>query len=283
VLTSIFITWKLFNGRGAVESPFYIVYVILAFLLGQALRIRTNRRILIIMLQIIFFSALFLNIFYQSVLTSFMLEPAKPVKLKTFKELLDSNHKLIVSNVFESKMKGTAEYELARSRIHFQNDSIKSIDFSKSAANSEAFILTCLSIDHYMDNADLATPYYYKLDGVLLNDYRKIHVSFLNPFVEYWQDLMLRAFEGGLPQIWDTYFQIKHKPTQQIDDGLLKLNDMLPAFYVLFIGYGLAILAEFFQIFLDRYLKKTFAWKLGRFVLLRKNRVQPVNIKKLVN
>jgi hypothetical protein len=85
----------------------------------------------------------------------------------------------------------------------------------------------------------------------------KIDIGYLNPFLNYWQTALTRSFEGGLHQVWSIYYQtLFGSPKNEKGNEILTFNDLLPVFLILPIGFGLAIIAEFGQIFFDRYLRR---------------------------
>lgn len=59
------VTWRLFKGRGAIDSVWRMMAGVMALFLSQSLNFRNNRCILVAILQVFFFFAMFLGGLYQ--------------------------------------------------------------------------------------------------------------------------------------------------------------------------------------------------------------------------
>ncbi|CAG9811263.1 unnamed protein product [Chironomus riparius] len=96
--------WRLFYGRGAVDSHWQLAVGIFMMFIGQGADFsRKNRFVLAVLLNIICLSVFLLSSLYESIITSYMIEPAYEYRMKSLDDLLASNICRITNDMTNSK------------------------------------------------------------------------------------------------------------------------------------------------------------------------------------
>ena len=196
---------------------------------------------------------------YQSVVTTFMMEPMQISTFKTVDELLDSKYEVIVGKPFKFLMQNNLKFKkaLSENRIFVREESGKEIgpDFSSA-------IFGCRQAEIYYRYEKFPKVHFYILPEHVsaLSNYVQLDVGFMNPFLTRIQYLMDLSFEAGLPKAWKIfhndfmnhyvssvrgYSLNRHEETRDI----LDLAQILPICIILLIGHSLAFLTLLCEIF----------------------------------
>jgi hypothetical protein len=192
---------------------------------------------------------------YQSIVTTFMMEPMQTSTLKTIDELFMSDYKVYIFDLFDFAMKENVAYQKAISggRIRFM--------FEHKVVDDHAYVSLC-SLVHGLLNfkfIHLKNTSYYLLPERQFMTPLNLDVGFLNPFLNKLQHLMDLCFTAGLPRAWKTFHQLtmrewlrKNGQTADIVDesnDILDLSQILPICVILLIGHGFALMAFLLEVF----------------------------------
>lgn len=279
------IIWRLYKGRGAVDSVWRFFCGIFAFFLNQSIAFRNNHIILTTMLQIIFFAIIILSCLYQGELSAYMIEPPTEPKLSTFDELYESDYKLMVSGLANSIMQSFDNYERIRSRINASGSILNDVDYEELANDNYAIVMQCYLAEYIMESYSKAKDFYYQLDHQILKHYVRLDASYNNQFLERLQELMDWSFEAGLSKAWDVFQEIKsYKPQPKEEEIFLKLKDFEQIFVLYGIGLLIATMVFIMEILIHKYSEnlymrwiylkdEIFLWRNSRRV--RRFRVRP--------
>lgn len=257
-VTACVLVWRLFKGRGAVESHWRLMFGMFALSLGQGVNFsRNNRTVLTIMLQFIVAMIYIICNGYSGVLTSFMIQPDEiHMPIKTFDQVFESDYNISVTSEFNWVMKDDPKYQAAKMRISMHTSGLW--DFKQLSADKYVIQWSCEQIDYYMNHYNsqfAASNYYYVLPDRILTQYHELEGGFLNPFMDKFQYYYDRAFEAGLPQIWKVLFELKlpkllkGSKDEKVEDNVLHFDEILPLFIILPIGFGIAFIVLLIEIF----------------------------------
>ncbi|KAL7014257.1 hypothetical protein ACKWTF_015829 [Chironomus riparius] len=261
--------WRIYRGRGAVDSHWQLAAGIFMMFIGQGADFsRRNRFVLSFLLNIICLSVFLLSNLYEGAITSFMIEPGHVNRLKTVEDLVASNHEIVSDAVFADNSINVNEFERLLPRLR-----IRSVDLPKNfidevISQRYVYILRCDSVDlllrSRLPNGRSFTDYYYKLQEFLFWNYVELDASYLNPLIESFQYYMDLSFQAGLPHMWKVFVKQSNSQLRtniKSEKVFLELDDFYAVFVTFFIlcGFSVAVLiAEiFFQDCLSNIDQKT--------------------------
>lgn len=258
------ILWRL---GGHSTSCWYIPFFFWAFAFGQSIRFATNRKIFVILLQILVFVLSCYSNVFQGFITSVMITQEKSQRMTTFDELLESNLKILVEKEIFDTLRDNFEFQVAMKHGRI-------LTFPESAKNpikpgNFAAVIDCEMTNFWSSGLN---PKYYMINVKFLSHFPQLHVSYLNKYLRRWQLTMDKCFEAGLPKAWDDfegYIKIPLESDNTHKD-VSNLEDVLSGFYALIIGWILAFLALICEIFYNDCLmpciERWKMWKTGKLV-----------------
>lgn len=268
IIISAFI-WRLFKKFDAVDSHWDFIFATFAFFLGQSKKIKTKKIILIILMQILIFALFIFGNGYQSLVTSFMLNPLQQKKLKSVRELLESDQKIFYDEDFHATMEDNPKYQTL---INDKRVNLGSLE----AKDDEAQIWPCYFIDFRMRNSpnkDVTWDKQYKISDIVYSYQLVLRIGLFNPFQEKFQQLMQLSFEAGLMSAWKV---MNHEyfldPPEQsyvherfkfllASKEILDFSSMIPIFAILLIGSLISLIALLIEIFYHDFLVPYFKYK----------------------
>ncbi|CAG9798201.1 unnamed protein product [Chironomus riparius] len=102
--------WRLFLGRGAIDSHWKVAALWFMIFIGQGLDFSSkNRTVLLLLIHLISISIFILSNAYESIVTSFMIDPSQK-HLKSIKDLLESNFEIAVGQAFKYNFRNSSEF-----------------------------------------------------------------------------------------------------------------------------------------------------------------------------
>jgi len=238
------VTWRLFYNRGTSDSFWLLMFGMFAMFVGQGVQFRrTNRVVLIILLQLIVSVIFVLSNGYQGAITSFMIQPESENRMKTVKELLDSDIRITSSPSFENLIQDSEEFQKIQSKLDVTHTVITSQAINNLTKHKSTLIMKCDMAEYILTLYETLSSYYMLPEKILLY-IEQLEASFLNPFIERFQLLMDWSFEVGLPQAWKLYDENRGilKVDENVESDILQLKDLFQVFHTLLIGYTLASL-----------------------------------------
>lgn len=250
--------WRAYRGHGAVDSHLQLAAGIFMIFIGQDANFsRRNRFVLAVLLNIICVSMFVLSNLYESTITSFMIEPVTQDKLKSVKDLLASDYKLMTSSAFEFKVKNNEKFQLVKSKTNSSGYLMRSRDEANLIQMDYAFVKICETAENILtkrlSNGKLLTDYYYLLPEKLTWQYVELEASYLNPFLERFQYYMDLCFQAGLPQSWKIYtfqnYAYKTKTKSEVLKNYLELEDLAAIFAIYLIFCAVSIATFLCEIF----------------------------------
>ncbi|CAG9811583.1 unnamed protein product [Chironomus riparius] len=263
VISAVFV-WRIYYGRGAVDSHWQLAAGIFMIFIGQDAGFsRQNRFVLAVLLNIICLSVFLLSTFYESAITSFMIEPGHENRLRTVDDLLASKYKIMVSKAFEFIVENDKRFQSVKSRTNSSGFLISSNDESNLIQNDYIFVKICETAENLLTkrftNGRLLSDYYYLLPEELIWQYVELEASYLNPFLERFQYYMDLCFQGGLQQMWKVFASqnYAYKSIIKSDEikSYLEFEDLRAVFAVYSILCTVSIVVVLFEIFYDDFLR----------------------------
>lgn len=260
------ILWHYF---GHIKSTFNIPFFIMAFYLGQSVKLST-RKTFMILLQIWIFMAFVLGYCYQGSITSFMIQNHEKPLLHSIDELFQSSHKIIIGDRLNALINDSLKYQKAfhEGRVNKSGSKISFFDYAKVFENKFVVMLECDLAKGLVDSGKIEKVYV--IDDILMSSFIQLHVVHMSKFLKRWQLIMDRCFEAGLPKAWENFQKIGRslKFDEDEDDEILRLREVLLIFCELIIGFALAGLALIIEILYHKYLQPF----IEHFMLLREVR-----------
>jgi len=255
------VTWRLFYNRGTSDSFWLLMFGMFAMFVGQGVEFRrTNRVVLIILLQLIVSMIFVLSNGYQGVITSFMIQPESENRIKTVKELLDSDMRISVADYFADVVKNSKEFQAINSRMDVFNSDLQTAGeiILRTLYENRVLILKCRLVPSFMNWFDTVRKNYYKLPQNIITSFGYLGVGYHNPFIQKFQHLMDLSFEAGLPQAWILFLDQNdyEVTTHSHESANLGLKDLSQVFYLLIIGHVCSIFMFLFEIFFHDFIDK---------------------------
>lgn len=289
--------WRLFRGRGAVDSHWKLAVGIFTMFIGQGAEFsRKNRFVLAVLLNIICLSVFLLSNLYEGAITSFMIEPAKETRLKTVADLLNSNYEFQSGQLFEDSLRNSSLVRAMSSRLNASGLQMGAEDGRYIIDQQYVFIRTCdyakVTLSEKITDGRHVSDYYFLLPEELSWQFVQLEASFSNPFVERFQYFMDLSFQAGLPHMWKVFVSQDRQEFfnvyAQDERDYLELQDLGSVFGVLLIGLLLSALVLLIEIFyydcvksLDLRGKVRKLWIRMRNVLQRKNKVENPKVRRI--
>jgi len=249
--------WRMYQGRGAVDSHWKLAAGIFMMFIGQGADFsRRNRFVLAMLLNIICLSVFLLSNLYETIITSYMIEPAHENRLKTVDDLLRSDHEILTDKHFSYLVRDDERYQAIKSRIsllHIMNeDDIKQEIIRKHYIFVRLCDLAELDLTSSSKNGRLMSDYYYMLPEKLTWKYVQLEASYMNPFLTRFQYYMDLSFQAGLPHMWKLMANQsddkKYNPQETTDNDQIRLNDLWLLFKILLIGLTVSFLCLLIEI-----------------------------------
>lgn len=247
-VTACMITWRMYQNRGTTDSQWFLFFGMIAMFFGQFLEFRhTKRVVLVILFQIIVVMMFVLSQGYQGAVTSFMIQPVLANRMKTVRELIISDLKIVTSELFAGLIQDSEEFQAIKSKMIVTQASLDKI-FEQPFINEKVVLIVQCDIAEYLMDKLIN---YYILPQKILSYFEELEASFYNPYIEKFQHFMDRSFEAGLVEAWLTFAEQDQKnlKAENHDVVFLKLKDLERIFYVLIIGYSLSLFVFLLEIF----------------------------------
>ncbi|CAG9810176.1 unnamed protein product [Chironomus riparius] len=246
---SIFVIWRLFKGRGAVEAPDQIVFKFLGAFNGQSAHFsRKNRLVLRILIQLMMIMSIFTNIINQWNIGTSLAYPQGELSLNdTYKIFADhKDSKIAVDAIMDDVMP-------LRVRTYYR---LKVMDrivlFDERTFNLDTFEHQKVAVFGHCEFVKvMATQNQNFFDYPMPSILSAIQVNYgpQNPFADKIEELMKHAFEAGLPDVWETMIKMRtFGQNYQKSEAVIKndifdilgFDKLLPLFHSFGQGLGLA-------------------------------------------
>lgn len=276
--------WKLLK-RQQDSSSLRFLYVSLIMIVGQLPNVRSTRRVLRILFQMIVISSFFFKNVYEGIVTSTMITKLDYKRFQTFEQLLESEiqFKFSLTRTISLRLAEVynLKYDYVRSRFKIE-DKLQS-SYVEMAKENCVFLTTCTNAEYLMTFNESVQSYYYILPHELLSHYRFLDVGVNSNFVEKWQDVMNHAFQTGLQNAWNMFHKLgMSNAAIHLDitesDTTLTIVEILHIFIQLLFLHAVATVVLLLEIFYHDFVKNL-SWKLLLRRNKRKNIVKPkVNI-----
>ncbi|KAL7011240.1 hypothetical protein ACKWTF_014182 [Chironomus riparius] len=270
-IVSFVCVWKLFNTRGAVDSHWLVGFGVIVTFIGQGINFSNDNRVILkILFNLIILMIFMLSTAYESIVTSFMIQPFEENRLEGFDQILASDYEILTDEAFLNAVKDSQEFIAIKARMikamphHNFGTEIKRQHF--------VIVMKCddaeYDLSRRISKGKTVSSFYYLLPEKIIKSYVRLEASFLNPFIDRLQYFMDLSFQAGLPHIWKVYAEhdFTGKTVQQmsVEPDILKLHDLIQVFYILLIGCTAATVVLLFEIFFQESLKNLQFACLGR-------------------
>ncbi|KAL7012864.1 hypothetical protein ACKWTF_015084 [Chironomus riparius] len=290
-LLACLIIWRLFLNRGTSDSFWLLLFGMFAMFVGQGIEFRrTHRVVLIILLQLIVSMIFVLSSAYQGVITSFMIQPEIENRIKTVKELIESDMRILMSDHFIGIVKDSKEFQAVKSRVDVLDaEKLLTIKMREdmivsSIDQKSVIIMQCDCVRSFLQKYLKAMMNYYLLPQKIISTHGHLAVGNQNPFLKKFQYLMDLSFEAGLPHAWklllDRNFDEDTRSGHEL--GNLRLKDLSQIFYFMIFGHACAVFVFLIEVFFRDFIVKLdwsyYASKLRNFV----NELSKLKIKKQI-
>jgi hypothetical protein len=264
----LMIVWHFFNKHSPDSSntAWYFCFAFVAFFLGQGVEFREHRPMQTVLIQLMLFLVFIFGNLYQSALISLMAEPSYEDKITTIQGMIDSNFTFKTDKVFMKMFKESENYPQIARKITEVLYQVDALNFENLSDENTGLILGCSFVDSlYLDTGDLfdqpknAIDFYYKMPEMLFSYCKMFPTAPFSPFIERLQEYSLKIHESGMKQRWKNLFSfkdmktVKERKSKPEDYLLLNFDDMLGAFYCVFIGSVSAILVFLVELLCYKY------------------------------
>lgn len=300
----ILMTWKIYKNRGAIDSSGTIFFSVFASFTGHSIRLNSkNRRILKIMIQNFILATFFLRSFYESHITSTVIEKSPILKVESIQDLLKhTNLNVSLDITTERMLKVIKDYQnnFERKNLRVGSRYGKPVEEIAKHISGRIIILSCDFVDHYIRK--YKNPQHFTIPQHFHSYYLRLDANWLSPFVDYIQNKMNRAFDAGLTQKWEHLYlsvffgsrsgPLKSLQINEIESSLITLNELGTLFHILLslsVFYVLVLLAEIFwhgfgskvawksklNILKQRIIR---VWRQRRILKVQRVHVSPINV-----
>jgi len=268
----LFITWRLYKGRGAVESPVVLIFKLVAAFNGQGVHFsRDNRLVLKILTQLLMLTAVFANIFCQWNIGTSLAYSKSELSLKdTYKVFADrDDSRMALDAIVEKVMMNyvtSYDYMKAKNRIVIFDEinfDFNSFDNQKMAVVGQCEFVKILVTQNQHFFA-------YSLPSILSST--QVVYGPQIPFFQKIGNLINYSFEAGLPDIWETMIKMLifgqnfQKSEVEVEKNIFEIlgfDKLMPLFYTLFRGIGIAFVVFILEIFYHGFIRNL-SWQLVR-------------------
>lgn len=256
--------WKIFQGRGAVDTHWIVGAGITATFINQSVNFSNrNHAVLNVLFHLIVFLIFVLSNAYEGSITSFMIQPPKDHRLDTFDQILTSGYEIMTDEVFADIVKSSQEFMAVKSRI---NDTLRSFGrtFGTEAKRQHfVFVLKCDQAEYKLqqefESGEKVSDYYYLLSERIMKNFIRLEASYMNPFIDRIQYYMDLSFQAGLTQIWKTLTSrdvlINQYIPAAVEQQLLDFNSIKTVFGILIFGLGMSFIVLLVEIFFHNFLR----------------------------
>lgn len=244
-----------------------------------------------ILLQILIVTFWIFSNGYQSIVTSFMLNPARIDHLKSVEEVLDSETKIPLKSIFEEIHEDNPKYQKAvKDGRVVEHEFLYYGKEKKEVANIDYCEVNKDRIEYEGDGKSWRG--YYLIPEVVYSTFNDLYVKPFHPFIEKLQEIMDRTFEAGMHQEWTRRFYTVHnaikydgnfkRPVRIEEKKNLDFEDIVPFCLILAFGFVSSLLSLVFEIFYCDFVselsREYFERKFGRF-FKRKRKVKKSKVK----
>lgn len=257
------LVWKLLQKRlNNSNSALHFVFGVIANFLGQSIPFRHNRRIQVFLLQLCILMTFIMGNVYQSIIIAFMISSRDGIRFKTFDELFDSDLKMKVDVLFYRVIERSGEFPEVLGRMEIGREIP---DFQQLAKQNYAMIARCDMIKFMYDDQTkvIVSDHFYLLSETTMPFYETIRLAPLSPFYHSLQMSHDYVFESGIRQHWLKFWSsqkraINFREVNYIEKEkyLLTIEDVYGVFYILLVGYGIALLVFLVEIFWNECLSR---------------------------
>lgn len=287
---SIAIFWRMYKNHGAADSTFRIVFIIFGSLLGQHNTLNSrNRRVLKIMIQIIFISIVFLRIVYDCSITSKIIKRNPINNIESIPDLISNDMlNITVQKSIENSVKNIMEREGSKNnKIAISEEYGRPIQEIYKSMEGKVVIMGCDFIDHYIRASKNSK--HYLLPHHMHLSYIRLHTSHLSLFIDRLQKYMDYAFNSGLTQKWELMYltdifgtrsrSLKLLQKNTGDFTHISFNDLKPLFAILLVMCVISTVIFVIEIIWHQHSKNSswslvLVWKnIYAFVCKIKNRI----------
>ena len=256
--------WKLLRRPSpSSDSTLHFLFGIIAFFFGNSIPFRHNRRMQVVLLQLIIFMTFIMGNAYQSLIISLMSSSRDGVRFKTFDEMFSSDLKFEVDPMFYNIIFKSGDPLVNR----MKKSRIRQINYQSYQGQNYAIIGRCDSFHFEMfhETNSNVSRYFYLLPEKKLNFYEKFPLRPFSPFYDYLQSKYDTVFESGIRQFWKDKLKIPKysEDERQIasfknEEYLLKMVDISGVFYILLFGYAVSIFVFILELSWQSFLRNFF-------------------------
>lgn len=277
------VCWKFLSTS---DSCWRFLWANCANIVDQSVSMHSNRLVLIILLQTFVFATLYVRLLYEGLVTSVMSERFEEKRFTKIDEVFtsDLNFTIYVTETFGTYL--LQKYDYLENRLVYDTKNTTAAEF---AEDHSILVTSCEIAELAMNQNNDENPawrYYYVLDEKLQPYFQTMDVYKASPYLEKLQELMDRCFESGLTNAWRIAHRMsifgilgKMEPKENNAEPL-KLEDVQQIFYILPIGWFLALLVFIGEILYQktRHISMTWLKIVMRRKFSRRIRVRPINV-----
>ncbi|KAG5668888.1 hypothetical protein PVAND_016808 [Polypedilum vanderplanki] len=176
VISSVLIIfiWSLYRKRGANNSVTKTALYLWASAYDKTLKLRNNRLVLTVMLQLFVIAMLFYNLIFNAVFTSIMTVSTAEMKYKSITELIDNNEKFTMDGFVSYYLKDGNEYKKleAEDRIKIE----RHVTYFANDFGDRIIISQCNFVQMYEKMNNWSPDSYYVLPEKILSHYTQLEV-----------------------------------------------------------------------------------------------------------
>lgn len=186
-----------------------------------------------ILLQILVFMLFILGNAYQGAITSFMIAPTEPPKLKSLDEVFESSQKILLSDLIDMLLNESEKYQnaLKHGIVNNTGSKYKIIDLHQMYEENIAIILECNRAKYHLENG--LESKFYIVEEKLFPYYVRLEVIYLSRFLKQWQLLMDWSFEAGLTKHWKNLVEMSYAKNKPSELNILKFDQLFVIFDVI--------------------------------------------------
>lgn len=239
------------------RSTFDFVYFVIVTFLGQAIPLKTDKKVLVMLLQFCIFMTFVMGNAYQSMIISYMTTSRDGIRLKTFNDLFSSGMRIKAESIFTTLMNESEDRAII--------DRLEEIEvgaYCEDVGQNVAFISLCDSLNFFYNYnnsfathpCDYAEHYYLIHDEEKFNFIEKFYLAFFSPFKDYIQLWFDRTLETGIRKYWQNRLtpqaivKQKRETSRMLNEAfLLRMPDVEGVYYILCAGLGIAFVVWVFE------------------------------------
>lgn len=244
-----------------------------------------------ILLQILIITIWIFSNDYQSLVTSFMLNPQEEPLLKSFDDLFDSDYRIQSSLYAAQYYSENPKYQRKISRFNHQYSFEHWLAEMKKWQFADAQL--CYIWKDVINFLGDGKSYegIYQIPEVAYSFREALLVLDYHPYVDKFQDLMDRSLEAGLIRAWKNFYDLINlryldpnipEPENE-EKEILEFKDIIPFFLILAVGFYAALVALFGEIFYHDFVaqlsKKYFKRKFDEIFMRKKRKISKVRSK----